>query len=49
MIAGLCVPIARRMGLDRVVTVAMQAVEFKLPVYVGDTVSFYGETVRVPL
>ncbi len=38
---------ARRMGLDRVVTVAMQAVEFKLPVHVGDTVSFYGETVRV--
>ena len=37
---------ARKMGLDRVVTVAMDAVEFKLPVYVGDTVSFYGETVR---
>ncbi len=35
-----------REGLDRVVTVAMQAVEFKLPVFVGDVVSFYGETVR---
>ncbi len=38
---------ARRMGLDRVVTVAMDAVEFKLPVFVGDTVSFYGETARI--
>jgi acyl-CoA thioesterase YciA len=38
---------ARRLGLDRVVTVAMEAVEFKLPVYVGDTVSFFAETVRI--
>lgn len=38
---------AREEGLDRVVTVAMEAVEFKLPVYVGDAVSFYCETVRI--
>ena len=38
---------ARDAGLDRVVTVAMQAVEFKLPVYVGDVVSFYCETTRI--
>ncbi len=38
---------AREVGLDRVVTVAMEAVEFKLPVYVGDTVSFYCETLRI--
>ena len=37
---------ARRLGMDCVVTVAMDAVEFKLPVFVGDTVSFYGETKR---
>jgi len=38
---------ARKKGLDRVVTVAMEAVEFKLPVYVGDVVSFFAETIRV--
>ena len=30
---------ARKKGLDRVVTVAMDAVEFKRPVFVGDLVS----------
>ena len=38
---------ARKEGLDRVVTVAMQAVEFKLPVHVGDVVSFCCETLRI--
>ena len=38
---------ARYEGLDRVVTVAMQAVEFKLPVFVGDVVSFHCATIRV--
>jgi acyl-CoA thioesterase YciA len=37
---------ARTEGLDRVVTVAMQAVEFKLPVFVGDVVSFCCDTVK---
>jgi len=37
---------ARNEGLDRVVTIAMEAVEFKRPVYVGDVVSFYCETLR---
>ena len=34
-------------GLGRVVTVAMQAVEFKRPVFVGDLVSLHCETIRV--
>ncbi len=34
-------------GASRVVTVAMEKVEFHQPVYVGDVVSFYGELVRV--
>ena len=38
---------ARQMGCRRVVTIAMDAVEFKLPVYVGDVVSFYCRTLRV--
>jgi acyl-CoA thioesterase YciA len=38
---------ARKEGLDRVVTIAMDAVEFKQPVFVGDVVSFYCETLRV--
>ena len=38
---------ARREGLDRVVTVAMDAVEFQRPVFVGDLVSLYCETIRV--
>ncbi len=33
-------------GCDRVVTVAMDKVEFHEPVYVGDLVSFYAEVVR---
>jgi acyl-CoA thioesterase YciA len=37
---------ARNEGLDRVVTIAMEAVEFKRPVFVGDVVSFYCETLR---
>lgn len=37
---------ARRIGCDRVVTVAMDTVEFRLPVYVGDVVGFYCETLR---
>jgi len=38
---------ARNEGLDRVVTIAMETVEFKRPVYVGDVVSFYCETLRI--
>jgi acyl-CoA thioesterase YciA len=38
---------ARKEGLDRVVTIAMQAVEFKKPVFVGDVVSFFCETLKV--
>ena len=38
---------ARDEGLDRVVTIAMDTVEFKRPVFVGDVVSFYCETLRV--
>ena len=34
-------------GCERVVTIAMKEVEFKLPVFIGDTVSFFGETVRI--
>ncbi len=34
-------------GAARVVTVAMEKVEFHQPVYVGDVVSFYGELVRI--
>ena len=37
---------ARRHGCRRVVTVAMDKVEFHEPVHVGDTVSFYAELVR---
>lgn len=37
---------ARRHGAHRWVTVAMDQVVFKQPVHVGDTVSFYGRTVR---
>lgn len=37
---------ARSEGLGLVVTVAMDAVEFKQPVFVGDLVSFYCETIR---
>ncbi len=38
---------ARRLGCDRIVTVAMDSIEFKQPVHVGDVLSFYAETVRV--
>ncbi len=38
---------ARKHGDKRFVTVAMKEVEFHHPVYVGDLVSFYTDTVRV--
>jgi len=34
-------------GASRVVTVAMEKVEFHQPVYVGDVVSFYGELLTI--
>jgi acyl-CoA thioesterase YciA len=37
----------RRTGMDRFVTVAMREVIFHQPVWVGDLVSFYSETVKV--
>src|SRR2546430_12727254 len=37
----------RRTGLDRFVTVAMREVIFHQPVFVGDLVSFYSETVKI--
>jgi acyl-CoA thioesterase YciA len=37
----------RRTGMDRFVTVAMREVIFHQPVFVGDLVSFYSETVKV--
>src|ERR687883_299560 len=37
----------RRTGMQRFVTVAMREVIFHQPVFVGDLVSFYAETVRV--
>lgn len=37
---------ARRHGNHRWVTVAMDRVEFKQPVHLGDVVNFYGRTVR---
>jgi acyl-CoA thioesterase YciA len=38
---------ARRHGAHRWVTKAMREVEFHAPVFVGDVVSFFTETVRV--
>lgn len=38
---------ARRQGCTRVVTVAMDHVEFHQPVFVGDVLSFFTETMRV--
>ncbi len=38
---------ARKHADQRFVTVAMKEVEFRKPVYVGDTVSFYTKTKRV--
>jgi acyl-CoA thioesterase YciA len=37
----------RHTKMDRFVTVAMREVKFHQPVFVGDLVSFYAETVRV--
>src|SRR6185369_3019659 len=37
----------RTTGMDRFVTVAMREVIFLAPVFVGDLVSFYSETVKV--
>ena len=37
----------RRTGMDRFVTVAMREVIFHEPVFVGDLVSFYSETVKI--
>ena len=37
----------RHTGMDRFVTVAMREVIFHKPVFVGDLVSFYAETVNV--
>jgi acyl-CoA thioesterase YciA len=37
----------RRTGVERFVTVAMREVIFHQPVYVGDLVSFYAQTLRV--
>lgn len=37
----------RKTGMQRFVTVAMREVIFHKPVFVGDLVSFYGETVRI--
>src|SRR5688572_30369203 len=38
---------ARKAGAHRYVTKAMREVEFHEPVYLGDIVSFYTETVRI--
>lgn len=38
---------ARRQGLDRMVTVAMDKIVFHQPVQVGDLVSFWTETLRI--
>jgi acyl-CoA thioesterase YciA len=38
---------ARRQGCNNIVTVAMDKVEFKQPVFVGDVLSFYATTVSV--
>jgi acyl-CoA thioesterase YciA len=37
----------RHTGMDRFVTVAMREVTFHAPVFVGDLVSFYSETLKV--
>src|SRR5689334_5094265 len=37
----------RHTGMDRFVTVAMREVVFHAPVFVGDLVSFYTETLKV--
>lgn len=38
---------ARKVGCEHVVTVAMDRVEFKEPVFVGDVLSFYTELVSI--
>ncbi|MGH9457864.1 MAG: acyl-CoA thioesterase [Thermoanaerobaculia bacterium] len=38
---------ARRQGLGRMVTVAMDKIVFHAPVHVGDLVSFWAETLRI--
>jgi len=38
---------ARKMGAHRYVTKAMHEVEFHAPVFVGDLVDFYTETIRI--
>jgi len=38
---------ALTVGCDRVVTVAMDQVEFHQPVHVGDLVSFYADVIKV--
>ncbi|RIK67488.1 MAG: acyl-CoA thioesterase [Planctomycetota bacterium] len=38
---------ARKLGCNRVVTVAMDSIEFHQPVFVGDVLSFHTETVKV--
>ena len=37
----------RQTKMDRFVTIAMREVKFHQPVFVGDLVSFYAETVRI--
>ena len=37
----------RRTGVERFVTVAMREVVFHEPVFVGDLVSFYAQTIRI--
>ena len=37
---------ARKHGVGHVVTVAMESVEFKQPVFVGDVLSFHTDTIR---
>ena len=38
---------ARKQGCSRVVTVAMDRIEFKQPVFVGDVLSFYAQVTSV--
>ncbi len=38
---------ASRQAPHRYVTIAMEKVEFKKPVFIGDIVSFYAETTRI--
>ena len=38
---------ARDAGIERVVTVAVNAMEFHEPIFVGDTVSYYAKIIRI--